>query len=91
MRSGPERGVLAIDTSADVESRQINLWREMSTVERLALVNAAARAARILALSGLRERHPNASERELTARLARITFGDRLARQAYPELDQLTP
>lgn len=85
----PARGVLSADTSADVEARQVRIWQGMSSVERLALVNDASRAVRTLALAGLRARHPDANDRELVARLARITLGETLARQAYPELEHL--
>jgi hypothetical protein len=90
MPSGPERGVLAADTSIDAEERQIRIWREMSTVQRLALVNDTSRAARTLALAGLRERYPQASHGELIARLARLTVGEALACKAYPELAHLS-
>jgi hypothetical protein len=91
MSDEPARGILSDDTSADVEARQVRLWQGMSSVERLALVNDASHAARTLALAGLRERHPNASPSELIARLARITLGETLARQVYPELERLAP
>jgi hypothetical protein len=91
MASEPERGVLAADTSIEVQQRQIRLWRAMSTVERLALVDGASRATRTLALAGLRQRYPQATEGELVARLARLTLGEALARQAYPEFAHLSP
>jgi hypothetical protein len=84
-------GVLAADTSVDVERRQIDRWRSLSTVERLALVNGASRDARTLALAGLRARYPLASDRELVARFARLTLGETLARRAYPWLANLSP
>ena len=87
MPLGTKRGILSADTSFDVEERQIRIWREMSTVERLALVNEASRAARTLALAGLEERYPNASHGELIARFGRLTLGETLARKAYPELE----
>ena len=84
-----ERALLSTDTSRDAERQQIAVWQSLSTVEIAALIDGASRAARTLALAGLRIRHPNASERELVARFAEMTIGPDLARLAYPELDGL--
>ena len=85
------RAILTRDTSRDAEARQVEIWQAMSTVERLALVNGASRAARVLALAGLRERYPHASDLELVARLARLTLGEALAIEVYPEFAHLDP
>ncbi len=63
----------------------------MSSIEKAELINNASRAVRDLAIAGLRERYPQASERELVARYAAVTLGRELARRAYPELDRLEP
>lgn len=85
------RAVLSRDTAPDIAAQQIEIWRRLSTVECAELVAGASRAARELALAGLRARYPAASDRELIARLAVLTFGPELARRVYPELDQLDP
>lgn len=82
---------LSRDTDRKAEERQILAWRSLSTVEIAGLVAGASRAARALALAGLRARYPSASRHELTARLAAMTLGPTLARRAYPELDHLEP
>ena len=58
----------------------------MSSVQRARLVAGAARTARALALAGLRQRHPDASESEIVARFALLTLGPALARRVYPHL-----
>ena len=58
-------------------SREAPAWRKM---EMLAQLNASART---LALSGLRQRHPNAGEGELRRRLAGLLLGDELAQKVY--------
>ena len=80
------RGVLASDTSAEAEARQVRAWQAMSTAEIARLVDDLSSTARVLTLAGLRERHPAASEQELVARLAEITLGPELARRVYPIL-----
>jgi hypothetical protein len=49
-----------------------------------ALINGASRAVRLMALAGIRSRHPDAPDEELVARLARLTVDASLARRAYP-------
>jgi len=56
-------------------------WRKM---EMLAGLNASAR---MLALAGLRQRYPNASDDELRRRLADLLLGPDLARRVYGELE----
>ncbi|HQZ39452.1 MAG TPA: hypothetical protein PLH72_10475 [Vicinamibacterales bacterium] len=82
---------LAHDTDAAIEVRQIEAWRRMTPEQKLTLVAQMTAAVRDLALAGVRERFPEASPREQFLRLAQVTLGDALARQAYPELEQLDP
>jgi hypothetical protein len=90
-RRSPLEARLSRDTDRAAEDRQIAAWRSLSTVEIGRLVAGASRAARTLALAGLRARYPSASAHELTVRLAAVTLGPALARRAYPELDDLEP
>ena len=80
---------LAADTSADVEERQVLAWREMSPADKAALVAGLTNATIALARAGLRERHPDASDRELFLRLAILTLGRELAGRAYPDARSL--
>ena len=86
-----DRALLSLDTDGRAEARQIEIWRSLSSVERGALIDGASRAARQLALAGLRTRYPEATEPELIKRLATITLGRELACRVYPELDTLAP
>jgi hypothetical protein len=61
--------------------REAPAWRKM---EMLAGLNASAKS---LALSGLRRRHPQASESELRRRLAGLLLGEELACKVYGELE----
>jgi hypothetical protein len=82
--------VLAADTTADVERRQIEAWRRMSAAEKLRLVSEATEAVTRLALAGIRRRHPEASERECFLRLAAIRIGVENTRRMYPDARELT-
>jgi hypothetical protein len=79
------RKPLAADTPVEVEDRQIEAWRRMSTAEKAALVSGLTNAALEMTKAGLRDRYPEASERELFLRLAVLTLGTDLADRAYPD------
>jgi hypothetical protein len=84
------RPPLARDTPVEVESRQIEEWRRMSSVDKAALVAGLTNATVVLARAGLRQRYPTASDRELFLRLAVLTLGPDLAQRAYPDAAALT-
>jgi hypothetical protein len=73
------------DTHPKMEALHIRLLRESPPwrkMEMLARLNATART---LALAGLRQRYPQASEDELHRRLADLLLGPDLARKVYGE------
>ncbi len=74
---------LAQDTHPDAERVLINLLREATPARKLAVVLSANRTARVLALTGLRERHPGESAARLRRRLADLWLGPELAAKAY--------
>lgn len=71
------------DTSAEAEAVLFKLWREAPAWRKLEVMEGLNRAARQLALIGLRQRFPNASPEELRRRLASIALGEELATQVY--------
>ncbi len=60
------------DTSAEIERRQIEAWRAMNSAQKLAIVSQLTLAAEELACAGIRERHPNATQREIELRLGAL-------------------
>ena len=85
------RAVLTNDTSRSAEQSQVEIWRTLTTVQTAGLITGASNAVRTLAIAGLRQRYPTASDRELTVRYAALTLGLPLAKRVYPELDRLEP
>jgi hypothetical protein len=77
--------LLASDTSLEAERAQVELWRRVSTVEKLHAVTEATRAVLQLSLAGIRLRHPEASDEECRVRLAILRLGCQLATQVFPE------
>ena len=84
------RRPLAEDTSLEIEQIQIEQWRRMSPAQKAALISGLSRAAREMALAGVRHRYPDASPREQFLRLAIVSLGLDLARKVYPEIEQLS-
>jgi hypothetical protein len=82
---------LARDTPLEMEHHQIEIWRSLSAMQVAEIVAGASDAARQLALAGLRTQYPQASERELVIRYARLTLGEELARKVYPDWATLQP
>lgn len=77
---------LAQDTQPEAERVLIELLRAASPQRKLAMLLSANRTARLLALTGLRERHPNESAARLRRRLADLWLGAELADKAYGPL-----
>ena len=62
----------ALDTAPEIEQRQIEAWRRMQPWEKLRIVAELMRATDELAVAGIRERHPNATPREIQLRLGAL-------------------
>ena len=60
------------DTDPAVEERQFEAWRGMTPARKLRIVSELVRASEELALAGIKQRHPDATGRELELRLAAL-------------------
>ncbi len=74
---------LAEDTRPEAERVLIELLRGASPARKMAMLLSANRTARLLALTGLRERHPGDSPAQRRRRLADLWLGAGLAAKAY--------
>ena len=74
---------LAEDTAPQAERVLIELLRAVSPRRKLGMLLSANRTSRLLAMTGLRERHPNDSPAKLQRRLADLWLGPELAGKAY--------
>ncbi len=81
---------LSSDTHPDVEALQIKLWRQASPARKMQMLAQLNASARLLAMAGLRARHPHADEAELRRRLADLLLGEGLARKVYGEAGYAT-
>lgn len=71
------------DTSAEAARLQLEIYREMPAERKLELVEDANRTARLLALAGLAQRHPEESTERLHRRLFDLVLGPELAERVY--------
>ncbi len=71
------------DTQPEAERVQIELLRQAPAWRKLDMVGQLNQTLRTLALSGLRQRYPGATPRELRRRLADLLLGPALAALAY--------
>lgn len=71
------------DTDPAAQEVHLRLLREAPGWRKLQLVDDLNRALRLLALSGLKQQYPQATERELRRRLAERLFGRDLAERAF--------
>lgn len=75
------------DTDPKMEALQIQLWREASPTKKMNMLAQLNASARMLALTGLRTRYPQATEAELRRKLADLLLGEELARKVYGEIN----
>ena len=71
------------DTRPEAERVQIELLRQAPPWRKLEMVAQMNQTVRTLALSGLRQRHPQATPEELRRRLADLLLGPALAARVY--------
>jgi hypothetical protein len=79
---------LAADTVEDIERRQVEAWRRMTSAEEAATVVGLTQAVYDLARAGVQHRHPDASPREQFLRLVIVILGADACR-AYPDIATL--
>jgi propanediol dehydratase large subunit len=71
------------DTRPEAERVLIELLRCATVTRKLEMLGQMNAAARMLALQGLRARHPDATEAQLQRYLADLLLGSELAARAY--------
>lgn len=72
-----------MDTSPEIEAMQFKFYREAPTWRKMEMMAGLHRMARTLSMSGLRQRHPEATDVELRRRLAEMLLGPELAAHVY--------
>jgi len=71
------------DTHPKIEQMQIELIRKMPSWEKFAAIDDLNETVKSLALSGIMQRHPDATTVQIKRMLADILLGQDLAQKAY--------
>jgi hypothetical protein len=77
------RAPMISDTHPDIERLQLDLLRQAPAWRKAQMLGEMYASMKQLALSGLRSRHPEASQMELQRRLADLLLGADLAERVY--------
>jgi hypothetical protein len=77
---------LSPDTDPEAERVQLEIFRRMPPWRKVELVGDAIETSRVLALAGLRQRHPLAGPAELHRRLLGLWLGEEIAARVYGPL-----
>lgn len=75
--------VLSSDTHPKMEALQIELIRRMPSWKKISIMEGLNETVKGLAISGIKERHPNATPQEIHRMLAELILGAELARKVY--------
>ena len=81
---GESPAFLPLDTAPEAQAAQDDAYRRMGGPERSAVMFRLNQLARQTAAAGIRARHPEYDDQQVTRALFRLLFGDELARQVWP-------
>lgn len=82
-RSNHAMSALFPDTHPKAEALQIDLIRRILAWKKLAVLDSLNETVKTLALSGIRERHPDATPQQVHQVLAELMLGADLAQKVY--------
>ena len=71
------------DTHPKMEALQIEIIRRMPAWKKIAIVDDLNETIKTLAISGIKQRHPNATPEQARRMLAEMMLGEELARKVY--------
>lgn len=71
------------DTHPKIEQMQIEFIRRMPAWKKFAIVDDLNETVKTLAVSGIKQRNPNASPEQVQRMLAELMLGEELVRKVY--------
>ena len=71
------------DTHLHIEALQIKIVRSMPAWKKLSVVDELNEMVKMMAMSGLKERHPEATPQQIHRLLAELMLGPELAQKVY--------
>lgn len=75
--------VLYSDTHPKMERMQIEFIRRMPAWKKIAVVDGLNETVKTLAMTGIKQRNPNATPEQIHRMLAELMLGQELARKVY--------
>jgi hypothetical protein len=79
---------LSPDTTPEIERLQVERLRQMPPWRKMALMAEMSQTVRLLALAGLRQRHPDDTPAQRQRRLADLLLEPELAARVYGPLPE---
>lgn len=76
-------GSLYSDTHPKIEQMQIEFIRRMPSWKKFSIVDGLNQAVKTLAITGIKQRNPNATPEQIHRMLADLMLGEELARKVY--------
>ncbi len=74
---------LYLDTHPKIEKIQLELIRRMPSWKKFELVDDINKLVKTIALNGIRQRHPQATEHQIKRMMADLLLGEELANKVY--------
>lgn len=82
---------VALDTSADADAVQLDIYRHLGGPGRAAIAFRLNASVRALTAAGIRRRHPTYDETQVRLAATRLSIGDDLMRRAFPGHELVDP
>jgi hypothetical protein len=82
---------LPLDTTADANEFQLRVYQRMGGAARVAAAFRLSAFVRETAVAGIRYRHPEYTDQQALFAWQRLSLGDSLFREAFPERPRLEP
>jgi hypothetical protein len=79
------------DTAPEAHARQIEVYRSMTRARRVELAAAMSEDVLAVAAGGIRARHPDYDETQVTWALRRLRLGDAMFRRVWPAAPLVAP
>lgn len=82
---------LPLDTTPDADDVQLAVYRRLGGAARVAIMFRLNDMVRNATMAGIRRRHPDYGERQIEWAWQRLTLGDVLVREAFPDREPIEP
>ncbi len=79
------------DTSPEAHARQMDAYRAMSPERRVAIAAAMSEEVLTIAAAGIRARHPDYDDAQVSWALHRLRLGDETFHEAWPDAPFVAP